>query len=323
MNTTKSLNYRFPLLVEEWDRAKNGNLQPEDVTPCSHRKVWWVCLEEKCRHEWEAFIYNRACRKKPTGCPACIGHVVTDKNNLKVLFPDLCKEWDSEKNKIKPEEVSYGSNKKVWWTCSNENCNYSWRALIGNRTLKINPTGCPSCSGNVVTDKNNISITHPELCKEWDFEKNEIKPEEVTHSSGKKVWWLCGKGHSWNALISNRTRIKKPSSCPACASGPVSLVSLEWLNSLDTSSLEREFYIKELKIRVDGFDPETNTVYEFLGDFWHGNPKVFSAEEINPVNKKPFGQLHQETLERITTLKENGYKVVYIWENDFNKVSKL
>lgn len=30
--------------------------------------------------------------------------------------PDLAKEWNYEKNgDLKPEDVSYGSNKKVWW----------------------------------------------------------------------------------------------------------------------------------------------------------------------------------------------------------------
>jgi hypothetical protein len=30
---------------------KNGDLTPEDVTPGSHKKVWWVCEKG---HEWQA-----------------------------------------------------------------------------------------------------------------------------------------------------------------------------------------------------------------------------------------------------------------------------
>ena len=33
-------------------------------------------------------------------------------------FPELAMEWDYEKNGVlTPENVSYGSNKKVWWIC--------------------------------------------------------------------------------------------------------------------------------------------------------------------------------------------------------------
>lgn len=37
----------------------------------------------------------------------------------------------------------------------------------------------------------------------------------MTHGSHKKAWWKCEKGHSWEAIISNRTRLKR--SCPYCA----------------------------------------------------------------------------------------------------------
>ncbi len=106
--------------------------------------------------------------------------------------------------------------------------------------------------------------------------------------------------------------------CPRCSKGPVSKISQKWLDFLSILTLKREYPVKDLNFRVDGFDPETNTVYEFLGDYWHGNPEVFEAGKINPTNKKSFGKLYQETMERIDLLKENGYKVIYIWESDFN-----
>ncbi|MCK5017335.1 MAG: hypothetical protein KAS32_09695, partial [Candidatus Peribacteraceae bacterium] len=77
--------------------------------------------------------------------------------------------------------------------------------------------------------------------------------------------------------------------------------------------------IKDLKIHTDGFDLKTNTVYEFLGDFWHGNPEIYNAGQINPTNKKLFGKLHQETFDRFRLLEKAGFKVVYIWEKDFRK----
>ena len=37
------------------------------------------------------------------------------------IFPNLVKEWDYEKNgTLTPFNISYGSNKKVWWMCENK-----------------------------------------------------------------------------------------------------------------------------------------------------------------------------------------------------------
>tara|TARA_B100000315_G_scaffold256735_1_gene303427 strand:+ start:226 stop:1740 length:1515 start_codon:yes stop_codon:yes gene_type:complete len=58
---------------------------------------------------------------------------------------------------------------------------------------------------------------YPELLREWHPTKNgELKPDEVTHGSQKKVWWLCPKGHPYDSIIKDRTRKDRPSGCPHC-----------------------------------------------------------------------------------------------------------
>ena len=58
----------------------------------------------------------------------------------------------------------------------------------------------------------------PSLVKEWHPAKNgELTPEDVTHGIKKKVWWLCFKGHSYDASVGERTRTDKPSGCPFCS----------------------------------------------------------------------------------------------------------
>ena len=54
-----------PILAEEWNYEKNGNLKPEDFTENSGQKVWWKCTKG---HEWQAIIKNR---NKGQGCPIC------------------------------------------------------------------------------------------------------------------------------------------------------------------------------------------------------------------------------------------------------------
>lgn len=44
------------------------------------------------------------------------------------------------------------------------------------------------------------------LLTEWDGEKNlPLTPREVSYGSKQKLWWRCGKGHSWQAPVYTRT----------------------------------------------------------------------------------------------------------------------
>ena len=73
---------------------------------------------------------------------------------------------------------------------------------------------------------------------------------------------------------------------------------------------------------MGGLDKLTNTVYEFLGDYWHGNPSVFNSSKINKDCKKTFGELYEMTFKRLNKVKSLGYNVKYIWEKDWSKFNK-
>ena len=63
---------------------------------------------------------------------------------------------------------------------------------------------------------NEFLSSYVHLVKEWHPTKNkELTPKDVTSKSDKKVWWLCPKGHSYNAVIKNKTIAK--SRCPYCS----------------------------------------------------------------------------------------------------------
>ena len=87
---------------------------------------------------------------------------------------------------------------------------------VNDRTSKDKPTGCPYCSGQKVSDENNLLFLFPKIASEWHPTKNgDLKPYEVTYGSYKKVWWLCPKEHPYDSVIKNRTS-KRPSGCPHC-----------------------------------------------------------------------------------------------------------
>ena len=53
------------------------------------------------------------------------------------------------------------------------------------------------------------------LINQWNYKKNNNSIlETVTTGSGKKVWWVCDKGHEWEASILNRSQGRN---CPYCS----------------------------------------------------------------------------------------------------------
>jgi hypothetical protein len=112
--------------------------------------------------------------------------------------------------------------------------------------------------------------------------------------------------------------------CQTCSQNGYSQAQISWLNYIQDeekinirhSENGGEFRIG--KYKVDGYCEHTNTVYEFHGDFWHGNPKFYNHSDINPVNKKTFGQLLKATLHKEMSIRRSGYNYKCIWECEWN-----
>lgn len=84
-----------------------------------------------------------------------------------------------------------------------------------------------------------------------------------------------------------------------------------------------EYCIANTKYKADGYCEENNTIYEFHGDCFHGNPNVFSPEQYcHPYNKKITAiELYEQTINRETEIKNLGYALITIWERDFKRIS--
>ena len=82
-------------------------------------------------------------------------------------------------------------------------------------------------------------------------------------------------------------------------------------------------YNKWKKYKLDGYCEQTNTIYEFYGDLWHGNPNRFDKKDINPLNKKTYGKLYNDTIKRETELRNKGFNIITIWESDYKKIKHI
>ena len=309
-----NLKFLFPKIADEWHPTKNGELKPNEVSYGSGKKVWWLCPKD---HFYETTIGSRTSQK--SGCPYCSGHRASNDNNLKLLFPKVASEWHSEKNgSSRPEEFSSRSNRKVWWLCPK---GHDYYATIANRTGK-NKTDCPQCSGNKVGEDNNLLSLFPKIADEWHPTKNgELKPDEVTHGSNKKVWWLCPKDHSYDAVINKRTR-KEKSGCPYCSnqsSSPELRILAEFRFIFDDVKTRHKIE----GVEIDVYVPKFNLAIEYDGSHFH------QGKEQKDLEKNEFLQLRNMEVFRVrcsplTKITENDLIVENddLSKSDLNRVFK-
>lgn len=199
-----------PDLAEEWHPFKNGDLQPENVTRGSRKKIFWLCPKG---HE---YIASTSARTSGRNCPFCSHKSATpfddnDSPSLSLKFPTIASEWDYEKNDTTPDKIYAFSNRFAWWKCKE---GHRWYSVIITRTRPNRPGTCPYCSGKrAISGKTDLATVYPDLLSEWDFEKNSINPSKILPYSHKMVWWKCSKNHSYLMRIANKTNGK---GCPIC-----------------------------------------------------------------------------------------------------------
>lgn len=134
---------------------------------------------------------------------------------------------------------------------------------------------------------------------------------KVNYITGKtKVEIVCRKHGSFWQLPSNHTGIKN--GCPTCGANHISQASQKWLDGLGVK--KREWKIPGTNYKCDGYDPATNTVYEYLGKFWHGCPKTYDPDSLNARTGTTFRSLYENTQKRLALIESLGYKLVTLWE---------
>jgi hypothetical protein len=197
-------------VMRYWDFEENekaGN-DPRKIGKGSHKYVHAKCDKGKCgHHKWEVMVLNLV---KGKGCPYCRHLKVCVCECLAILRPDLMKIWDFKKNKkrgLDPYKISLASGLFAWWKCETSTCGHHvWEAEIYRMT---NPerSKCPFCfSVKRWCRCESFPILYPRLLEEFDQEKNKgIDPYTISKASNRFIWWLCNKGHSWQAQVHSRT----------------------------------------------------------------------------------------------------------------------
>lgn len=124
---------------------------------------------------------------------------------------ELLRQWHPTKNgTVTPRDLSYGSKRKVWWHCER---GHEWQAIVYTRT---DGSGCPYCAGKLAwPGESDLATQRPDLAAQWHPVKNGgMTPDRVLPGSHYKAWWVCDKGHEWQAVVKSRVG---GCGCPVCA----------------------------------------------------------------------------------------------------------
>lgn len=211
---------------------------------------------------------------------------------------ELLLEWDYNLNPgIDPLTIADQSNKKYYWKCPKGHPSYLMpmnKRYIGH--------GCPVCSNRkIISGINDLVTTNPELMDEWFWEENEkagLDPAKLSFGSSQKAWWKCRKcGNTWEAYISNRTRIH--SGCPFCANLKVK----KGFNDLATlrPDLAKEWYQEKNGDLtpdevVEGYAKKVWWKCSTCGNIWEASPNARKRRGCpyccNHIKKPGFNRHH-------------------------------
>lgn len=287
---------------------KKFSLCKNNVYNGNHKKLYFQCKSKKCLEVFQMCWDNVASQNQ--GCPYCAGRRVGKHNNLEYLRPDLAEEWDYNKNKISPKEVTCGSNKKVWWIC--RKCKREWCTEIFSR---VRGRGCRNCSQKKIDSA--LRMSNDEFSENFynsvDEEYSLLSEYVGMNKKIKVIHNICG--YVWDvqagAFLNAGTR------CPSCKFTKGERAINLWL-------IKNGFYFQPQKkfadcklkkeLPFDFYLPELNLCIEYDG-ILHFEDKFNSPEQFKLTKKR----------DNIKTkyCKENNIKLIRIPYWNLKKIEKI
>ena len=129
-----------------------------------------------------------------------------------------------------------------------------------------------------------------------------------------------------------KTRKHSVLRCPSCSSKKrrnYSKAGVRWLEDVEhrlnisiqkatDETGEKLILLPTGKTHVDGYSALGNTVFEYHGSRWHGNPLIFYLDETpSPYSTATAKKLILATFRREEAIVNAGYNLIRIWDQDF------
>lgn len=189
--------------------------------------------------------------------------------------------------------------------------------------VHLRGNGCNLCSSEALSLKFRCTIGQFSQKANAIHNNNKYNYTNVVYTNNKtKTKILC----SIHGLFQQEPAAHlSGAGCPKC-SYQVSKPETEFLNYFGVLNNNDYRDIKIPKIsqryRVDGWVPELNLCIEFHGIWFHGSPRYYDSAAYNSQCKKTFGELYQRTLKKEKEIRDVGYNLLVIWEDEWNAMKK-
>ena len=301
----------YPHIASMW--SNKNEKTSSCFRPGSHKKAWFVCPNDVNGEFHEFFSSIKSVCILGTRCPYCANQkILTGYNDLAHLYPEVIEYWDYESNlDLDPRKIGINSTKKARFVCS---LNHKWTSVI--RNLTVGGTRCPFCSGKrVLPGFNDVCTSLPKCLEYWDYNKNTVKPTEISIGSDKKIWWKCNSNHSFGATILNfRNRNFVCLICLKGAStGERGLLSFIEGIIPDNILIYHNTRTIIKPYELDIYIPELKLAFEFNGMFWHSN---------RGIRRRTKGKFKTSKYHKMKSkiCKSKGIKLIhipeYLWVNE-------
>lgn len=133
-------NLSFEIIKDRVTNKKNSIIIISEKYTNKNDKADVEC--SVCGYEWKISWRKLSEINSQNGCPCCLGLVVSDKNRVSLIRPDLIKYFKDEKES---DIFSVGSHKKVTMKCPN--CGEEKVMMITDLTRA--PFSCKRCSDGI------------------------------------------------------------------------------------------------------------------------------------------------------------------------------
>jgi hypothetical protein len=278
-------------------------------------KIW-------CKKHQEFFYLVASYHLMGTRCPKCGKESFKEKKTTKkeVFIANAHQVHNFKYNYDLIKFVNMTT--KIEIVCPEKRHKHFWQQPINHVSGSKN--GCPTCAG----------------CQRGDIENFENQAIELYNGRFKYIQDYQSRRTLVTIVCSEhgKTRLKagyhlQGCGCPRCGFlKKYSRSAIEWLNfrskedKTDIQHAENgeEYEIPDTDYKADGYSKETNTIYEFLGDYWHANPDKYKNkwDKKHPTIKKTYKEVYERTQKKKDKIISLGYNYVEIWESDWLKQAK-
>jgi len=276
----------------------------------NYSKVNYVNTSTKiiiiCKIHKKEFIQTPNSHLQGIGCPICGGKI---KLTTKIFIEKAQK---IHNNKYNYSKVNYKNNStKIIIIC------YKHGEFLQTPNKHVScKRGCPKCTNEKLSKKFRLS-KEEFIKKAQKHHKNKYDYSKVNYINAHKLIKIICPKHG--QFIQEPNVHMRGAGCQRCAFNG-SKAEKKWLNDIEHKNniiIERnkQIVIENKNFVVDGFYKLTNTIYEYNGSFWHGNPNIYNLNNINPRTQTTFGELYRKTLEKEYIIKSAGYNLITEWGN--------